>query len=179
MKNQPKKLVSSERRSAILQWLLEEGQPITGSDLARRSGVSRQVIVQDMSLLKAKGEPIFSTAQGYLYLQQQKEQRIQRLIAVQHAPEDTMDELYTFVDSGLTVIDVIIEHPIYGEITGTLRLSNRQDVNAFCDRLQQEGAYLLSQLTNGIHLHSVEADTEQQIERALQHLREKGYLVEE
>jgi len=179
LKNQSKKLISTERRSAILDWLIEEGKPITGSDLARRSGVSRQVIVQDMSILKAKGEPIFSTAQGYLYLQQKQEKRIQRLVPVQHSPSDTKEELNIFVDCGLTVVDVTIEHAIYGEITGTLRLSSRQDVSDFCERLETHKANLLSQLTNGVHLHLVEAKTEAQIEIALKQLEEKGFLLKE
>lgn len=69
------KLIADERRNAIIRWLSEEHSPITGSELAKRSGVSRQVIVQDMSILKAKGEPIFATAQGYLYFSQEKKSK--------------------------------------------------------------------------------------------------------
>ncbi|WP_054709128.1 transcription repressor NadR [Bacillus sp. JCM 19041] len=171
------KLIADERRNAIIRWLSEEHSPITGSELAKRSGVSRQVIVQDMSILKAKGEPIFATAQGYLYFSQEKKARVQRLIAVQHKPDETADELYTFVDCGLTVVNVSIEHAIYGELTGSMHVSNRQEVDRFCSHLQRTNANLLSELTNGVHLHLVEGDHNNQIESAIKELDKKGYLL--
>lgn len=174
-----KKLKSEERRAAIVEWLKKENAPLKGSDLAKRAGVSRQVVVQDMSLLKAKGEPIFATAQGYMYLAPATQQKVQRLIAVQHRPEDTREELYTFVDHGLTVINVSIEHAIYGELTGAMHISNRQEVDAFCATLAKTKASLLSELTEGVHLHLVEGLNEAQVEKAIAALREKAFLLEE
>lgn len=174
-----KKLFSGERRDAIVKWLLDEANPITGSELAKRSNVSRQVIVQDMSILKAKGEPIFATAQGYLYLNQEEKSKVQQLVAVQHSPQQTAEELYIFVDCGLTVINVTIEHSIYGELTGAMHVSNRQEVDSFCLNLQQTKASLLSELTNGVHLHLVEGSHRKQIDQALEKLKRKGFLLKE
>ncbi len=172
-----KKLLAGERREAIIRWLVEESNPITGSELAKRASVSRQVIVQDMSILKAKGEPIFATARGYLYLNQEETVKVQQLIAVKHSPQQTVEELYIFVDCGLKVLNVSIEHPIYGELTGAMHVTNRQEVDTFYQNLQQTKANLLSELTDGIHLHLVESNQQEQINQAMKKLDQKGFLL--
>lgn len=88
------------------------------------------------------------------------------------------DELYTFVDYGLTVNTVVIEHEVYGELSGRIDVSNRRDVDAFCERVTDSGSALLSQLTDGVHLHLVEASRKEQITNAKAALREKGFLIE-
>ncbi|WP_059102792.1 transcription repressor NadR [Shouchella shacheensis] len=177
--NKPSKLLAGERREAMVSWLRASNTPITGGELAKRAGVSRQVIVQDMSILKAKDEPIFATAQGYMYLQAPKRERISRIVAVKHLPADTQRELYLLVDHGVTVKDVIVEHAIYGEITASLHVSNRQEVDAFCESVARTKANLLSELTEGVHLHTIEGDTREQIEAALLALKEEQILLED
>src|SRR5690606_3658871 len=99
MSRETNKILGEKRRSLILSWLKEESDPITGKELSTRTNVSRQVIVQDISLLKATGEPIIATARGYVYLKENNnEQKISRVIVVQHTPEQTADELYKLVD---------------------------------------------------------------------------------
>lgn len=112
------KLTGAERRQQLLAWLKESEAPLTGSELAKRASVSRQVIVQDISLLKAKNEPIIATSQGYMYLRSAlgKKQPVQRIIACDHEPEKTEEELNLIVDFGVTVKDVTIEHPVYGDL---------------------------------------------------------------
>ena len=57
---------AKERRSAILQLLRSRTQPVTGGELAQLMGVSRQVIVQDVALLRTSGASIFATPEGYI-----------------------------------------------------------------------------------------------------------------
>ncbi|WP_413374541.1 transcription repressor NadR [Alkalihalobacillus sp. 1P02AB] len=174
-----KKLLGEARRKMILQWLQSANGPLTGTDLSKKTNVSRQVIVQDISILKAKNHPIIATAQGYVYHQNLMPQLHSRIIACFHTPEQTMEELNLIVDHGVSVKDVIIEHPIYGEITAYLRLSNRQDVKDFCQHVSDTNAPLLSKLTNGVHLHTIEAPSVEAIDKAVQALEQQGFLLNE
>jgi len=172
------KILGDERRKLIVQWLKETEEPITGGTLAEKTKVSRQVIVQDISLLKAKGEPIIATSQGYVYLRLQKEQtNHRRVIACFHKPEDTKKELLLLVDAGVTVCDVSIEHPIYGDLTASLRVSSRLQVEQFMKKLEETNAGLLSLLTDGTHLHTIEADSEEKLDAACQILKKAGFLL--
>ncbi|TSB45767.1 transcription repressor NadR [Alkalicoccobacillus porphyridii] len=173
------KLPGEKRRQAIIQWLGENNAPITGSELAKRSGVSRQVIVQDISLLKAKSYDIFATSQGYMLLPKATSQVTTKLLACKHDFSHTIDELYIMVDHGLFVRDVIIEHPLYGELTASLMIQSRQDADQFYENMRQSKASLLSALTEGIHLHTVEAEHASQIELASQALEKAGILLKE
>ncbi|EUJ19693.1 transcription repressor NadR [Listeria aquatica] len=170
-----KKMLGEDRREAILDWLKHTSEPISGGELAKRTDVSRQVIVQDISLLRAMEQPIISTPQGYMMAKESK--RIQRIIACNHTKEEAETELNMLVDYGVSVIDVIVDHPIYGELTGNLHLNSRFDVEKFIYKLKNTDALMLSGLTNGLHLHTVEADTEEQIDKAIEILAEMGILV--
>jgi transcriptional regulator of NAD metabolism len=165
------------RREQIKELLRNSEHPITGTDLAERLGVSRQVIVQDVAVLRAGGQEILASPQGY-YLQRHLLGMHRTVVAVQHTPAQTEDELIALVDVGVEVVDVIVEHPIYGEQRGMLHIASREDVRQFIDRLRVTGARLLSELTDGIHLHTLEARRPEQLARARQVLRERGYLVE-
>ncbi|WP_062234170.1 transcription repressor NadR [Fictibacillus sp. FJAT-27399] len=172
----PKK-PGDERRDLILKWLKESKSPIKGGELALKTNVSRQVIVGDISLLKAKNEPIIATSQGYLYLKtEEKDVPHRHLIVSNHSPEQTKDELFTIVDHGVTVKNVIVEHPIYGDLTASLLLSTRRDVEDFLGKLSSTNAALLSTLTEGIHLHMLEAPTKEQLDNVCRELKQKGYL---
>lgn len=175
-----KKLLGQERRNKILSLLKNSQGPITGTDLAKMANVSRQVIVNDINLLKAKNEPIIATNQGYLYLKNNNEnQWFEKKIVCFHTKEQAEDELLTMVDCGVTVKNVIIEHPIYGEITANMMFSNRIDVMNFIKQVNEINASFLSQLTDGTHLHVISAPTEEQVQLAEERLRQKGYLVED
>lgn len=179
MDEKGKKVLGEERRNLILGWLKENGMPIKGSELARRTNVSRQVIVQDISLLKARDEPIIATSQGYMYIPSSPNvTQVRRVIACQHRPEDTQKELQLIVDAGVTVEDVTIEHAVYGDLRGSLMLSNRRDVEHFMTKLNQTASSLLSELTDGVHLHTLTATTEQQLDDACQSLEHAGFLLQ-
>ncbi|GIO27882.1 transcription repressor NadR [Ornithinibacillus bavariensis] len=180
MSGETNKILGENRRKLILSWLKEESEPLTGKEISERTNVSRQVIVQDISLLKATGEPIIATARGYIYLRENNyEQHASRVIVVKHTAEQTAEELYILVDHGVVIRNVMVEHPIYGDITGSLMLKNRKDVNTFLDELNNTGASLLSQLTEGVHLHTIEAENELILDEACEALRIAGILLED
>ena len=174
------KILGENRRSLLLQWLKESEKPLTGSDLSRRTNVSRQVIVQDISLLKARNEPIIATSQGYiLFNTDGKNRKHEQVIACKHSPKDTKNELYTIVDHGGTVKDVTVEHPLYGHLTASLFVGNRLEADQFLSKLSMTNASLLSELTSGVHLHTIEANSKAQLEAVIQALKEQGLLLEQ
>lgn len=151
-----------QRRQQLKKKLMEASDPISGSIMAVELGVSRQVIVQDIALLRAGGESIISTAQGYVMINKLVEQKAKKIIACQHNGGSQMSrELYIIVELGGTILDVIVEHPLYGELKAVLMLKNSKDVDSFLLKLKACKAEPLSVLTNGVHLHTIEAkDTE-------------------
>ena len=173
------KLVGENRRDAIINWLSENPSPITGSELARLSGVSRQIIVQDISILKAKNHEIFATSQGYMLLPKPVSNTVTQILACRHDLSNTREELYILVDHGLCVRDVIVEHSLYGELTASLMIRTREDADKFYEQISQSGAQLLSTLTAGVHLHTVEAEQRSHIDQAKNALRQAGILLEE
>ncbi|MEB2493780.1 transcription repressor NadR [Peribacillus frigoritolerans] len=173
-----KKLLGEERRTKLLHLLQTSTEPVTGSELSQITNVSRQVIVGDITLLKARNEPIIATSQGYLYLQTGSAQKPERIIACQHDPSRTQEELYLLVDIGITVKDVKIEHPVYGDLTASIMVSSRKEVQQFLSRVTATNASFLSELTSGIHLHTLSASSEELLDEAEYALRDAGILVD-
>jgi len=169
---------SDERRRQILEKLAQAGQPVTGAELAREAGVSRQVIVQDIALLRAGGSQILATPRGY-FLQDDAHTKCRRTYAVRHDQEGLEQELLIMVDQGGTVLDVVVEHPLYGEIRGLLMLSCREDVYGFVNNLKHSGALPLSSLTGGVHLHTVEAAGPEVLDKIAGRLAEANILLAE
>lgn len=165
-----------ERREKIICMLKESSHPIKGGDLSKLLNVSRQVIVQDIALLRAEGSEIIATPQGYVFLGGAAN-KVRKVIAVRHGEEGIEGELKTIISLGGVVLDVTIEHRIYGEITGKLMLKSHFDVDEFIRKVKLEGSKPLSHLTGGVHIHTIEADSEEAIERIIGALGEKGYLV--
>lgn len=174
-----KKLLGEDRRNELLKLLKNANTPITGTDLAKFANVSRQVIVNDMNLLKAHNEPIVATSQGYVFLNSEHHNnQIERKIVCLHTADQAEDEMLTIVDCGVTIKSVIVDHPVYGEITASMMISNRLDVHRFIEQVNDTQATYLSLLTNGTHLHVICAPTNHQLDLAEQLLRDKGYLIE-
>ncbi len=166
-------MTAEERRTAILEILTGSPQPVSASTLAGRFGVSRQLIVGDVALLRAGGAPIIAAARGY---QLQTQTGLPRRIACRHRAEDMQTELQIIVDNGCTVLDVIVEHPVYGQLTGTLQLSSRYDVQQFI--LRSNAVPPLSCLTEGVHLHTLSCPDEAAFQRVREQLAEAGFLLE-
>lgn len=165
-----------DRRDKILSILIESSNPIKGAELSNKFSVSRQVIVQDIALLRAEGKDIIATPQGYVLIPE-KAGRIRKIVAVRHKECEIEDELKTIVGLGGNVIDVTIEHKLYGEITGKLMLKSMYDVEHFTLKLKEEGSKPLSQLTDGIHIHTIEAESRDVMDRIVEALKGKGYLI--
>jgi transcriptional regulator of NAD metabolism len=166
----------SKRREHLVKIIKENGEPISGGELSRRLGVSRQVIVQDIALLRAAELNIISTTRGYL-IYPADSTRVKRIYKVRHTTEQIEDELCTIVDNGGKILDVLVTHEIYGEITTALIIRNRQDVYDFVRKVREKKIVPLKELTDGIHQHTVEADSEETLDRIDQALKEKGYLI--
>lgn len=166
-----------ERKEKLLNLLKRAESPLRGAFLARKLGVSRQVIVHDVALLRAHGELIRSTPRGYVLAGGPPEEASRDVLSVLHPPGRTGEELYILVDFGVTVVDVIVEHPVYGEMRGDLDLKSRRDVDLFLDRVRREKAPLLSSLTGGQHWHTVEAKDPGLIAEAKAELTRRGFLL--
>ncbi len=170
--------MAEERRRQLLDLLRQGGRPLRGAVLASRLGVSRQVIVQDVAVLRAAGEQIIATPLGYVLPPASGRPAHRAVLACQHGRAEVADELNALVDLGVRVLDVAVEHPIYGEIRGSLMLESRADVAEFVERLEAGQAELLSALTHGVHLHTVEANRPESLEKARAELGRRGYLLE-
>ena len=166
------------RRNHILMALQKADKAISASKLAQSLGVSRQIIVGDIALMRAAGEDIVATARGYRLQALMSTEGNVTKIAVQHTPEQTEAELRLFVACNLEVLDVIVEHDIYGELTGSLRIQTAQDVTDFMTRTRHAEARLLSDLTNGIHLHTLRYQDAADLTKAKALLKEEGMLYQ-
>jgi transcriptional regulator of NAD metabolism len=169
---------AEERRAFLLQLLQNSSSPLTGTELGMKAKVSRQVIVQDIALLRVKGAKIMATPQGYILLRSNPSRLAQHTLACRHLPEEIGSELETIVAQGGKVIDVIVEHPVYGEMRGMLMINSQEDIECLLDHLKATDAAALASLTNGIHLHTVEVESAEQLKTIRTALREKGYLLE-
>ncbi len=166
------------RRISIEKDIVEAKDPIKGSALAKKYRVSRQVIVQDIALLRAEGKAIIATPQGYL-LPEKKRIGLQKTIVTRHIKErDLKEELRIMVDLGVKIIDVIVEHPLYGEIRGNLNIQSRLDIDNFMARLEEVEAKPLAELTDGVHMHTIEVPSEAVYQKLITLLRKKNYLIE-
>lgn len=177
----PTNLTASQaRRVEIVELLKTADSPMTGKEIGDRTGVSRQVVVGDINLLKAVDEPIIATSRGYLYItEKERDNRIERIAVFKHTPSQTEQELTIFVDHGVTVKDVRVEHPVYGDLTALIMVANRIEVKEFITKVEASNAVYLSVLSeDNTHLHTVSADEPKQIDKAFEALRKAGILVE-
>lgn len=164
------------RRVEMIRMLQEATKPISGTKLGNVFGISRQVVVQDIALLRAEGYDLLATARGYI-LNKDAGHMVSRIILVKHTAKQIEDELNTIVDNGGRVRNVIVSHSVYGDLTGDLMLKTRRDVKLFVDKVNHNEAALLSILTAGVHMHTIEAQTEEELDIIEDELKQKGYLA--
>lgn len=168
---------AKQRRQSIMKRLESSTEPVTAAALSREMSVTRQVIVGDIALLRAEGCRIIATPRGYLT--EGRREGAVRQLACCHSAADTREELFAMVDCGCTVLDVTVEHPVYGQITAPLRLSSRYDVDEFIRKMNSANAAPLSALTEGIHLHALSCPNDAAFEHLRLVLAEKGFLLPE
>lgn len=157
----------------IRRELLRSEAPISATQLGDDCGVTRQVIVKDIALLRAEGVPIISTNRGYVL--SRRSDRPRRMFTVRHTPDDVERELSLIVDLGGHVLNVEIDHPVYGSLSATLDVHSPAQLRQFLDDFAPSHA--LAQLTDGYHRHAVEADSEEMLDEIEKALDEDGLLV--
>lgn len=165
----------NDRRNKIIEMLSAKNEAISGKALAGIFGVSRQVIVQDIALLRAQDHDITSTNVGYMLLSKEK---ISRVFKVVHSDEEVEEELNLIVDFGGKVEDVFIYHKVYGTVRASLNIASRQDVQYFLRDLASGNSSLLKNVTSEYHYHTVSAPTEALLDLIQEHLQRKGFLAE-
>ena len=167
---------AAERRKAIANLLLSANEAVSGGRLSDEFGVSRQIIVQDITVLKGTGYDILSTHNGYII---QKSPLKDRVFKVHHTTEQTEDELNTIVDLGGTVVDVFVWHKVYGKMTAPLNIFSPLHVKQFIDGVRSGKSTELMTITGGYHYHTVRADTEETLDIIERALNQKNYIAPE
>ena len=165
---------ANERREQIIDILNDSKEPISGSRLAKVLYVSRQVIVTDVAILRAKGIGIISTPSGYVL---SADKSCERIFKVHHSEEDTEEELDLFVDCGGIVKDIFVSHRAYGIIRAKLDLRSRMDVEEFMESIKSGKSSSLSKITDGYHYHTVQARSEEVLDKIEDKLWERGFLA--
>ena len=168
---------STERREYIKNLLIKGNGKYKGQFLAEELGVTRQVIVKDIAIIRAEGLDIVATPQGYLIMPKEENNYIRKVIAVSHGREDIYDELECIVKFGGVIEDVVVEHSLYGEIRAMLMLKTIIDIEEFTKKFNESNAQPLSLLTRGIHLHTIRANSVEIIESIIRELKDKNYLI--
>lgn len=164
------------RREKLMKLLEEAEGAVSATALARTLSVSRQIIVGDIALLRAAGAHITATPRGYV-LERGAPGEL-RTVACRHTTHQDMEqELNIMVDNGCTVVNVIVDHLVYGQLVGQLNLSNRYDVSEFIRAVEAHGAKPLSDLTGGIHLHTLRCPDEEAYRRVMGALKAAGILL--
>ncbi len=167
---------AEDRRKEIALYLMSKSEPVSGTDLAERFHVSRQIIVQDIALLKAQGYEVVSTHYGYVI---QKSPLVERVFKLFHKREQTRDELMTIVNLGGTVVDDFVWHKVYGRIEAKLNIFSEYHIDKFLEGVRTGKSTELMDITGGYHYHTVRADSENTLNVIEKALKEKGFLAEE
>lgn len=167
-------MTGKERRESIIK-IISGKSPVSGGSLSKTLNVSRQIIVSDIALLRAEGYDIISTNRGYLLNSPAGSTLI---IKVNHTDEQTEDELNTIVDLGGTVINVFVNHKVYGTISADLNIRSRRNVNEFINNIKSGKSTPLKNITSNYHYHTISAENENILKIITDELRKKGYLID-
>lgn len=167
---------AADRRKAIANLLLSSTEAVSGGKLSEEFGVSRQIIVQDITVLKGWGYDILSTHNGYII---QKTPLKERVFKVYHTTEETEDELNTIVNLGGTVVDVFVWHKVYGKMTAPLNIFSVLNIKQFIEGVRSGKSTELMNITGGYHYHTVRAESEAALDEIEQALKTKNYIAPE
>lgn len=164
-----------ERREQIINCIKNSAAPVSGKALAQKYDVSRQVIVQDIALIRAAGHDILSTNRGYIL---NAPKVVSRVFKVHHTDEALEDELCSIVDMGGRVVNVMVNHHVYGHMEAMLNISSRRNVAEFISDIRSGKSSPLKNITSNYHYHRVEADDAKTLDMIEAALRRNGYLIE-
>ena len=170
-------MTGEQRRNEIRRMLQQTQEPMSGTALANALHVSRQVIVQDIALMRAEQMAILSTNKGYLLSPDAiRSSQPKRVFFVRHTTDRVMEEFMTVIDLGGRILDVSVEHDLYGPIRADLLIENAQDAAEFVDRLASCRDNPLKVLTDDCHFHTVSAPSEKLLDLIEAELRSRGFL---
>ena len=167
---------AAQRRKEIVNIIMSENQAVSGGRLSEMFGVSRQIIVQDISALKADGYGIISTHSGYVINEAPLKERVFKVF---HTREQTENELTAIIDLGGTVADVFVWHKVYGKITAVLNISSREHISHFLEGIRTGKSSELMNITGGYHYHTVRAENEETLDKIENALESQNYIVPE
>jgi hypothetical protein len=162
------------RRNKIIETVKKSNKPVSGTALAKELGVSRQVIVTDIALIRANGVNIISTNRGYII---NADSKCQRIIKSHHNDEQILDELFTIVDNGGCAENIIINHRYYNRLEAPLNVSSRREAKDFMEAIESGKSKSLSSATSGYHYHVISADDEATLDIIENELKTKGYWL--
>ena len=170
-------MTGEERRNQILQMLKTQSAPLSGTALAGEFHVSRQVIVQDIALMRAENHDILSTNRGYLYSRKDEEASLpKRVFSVRHTTQQVLEEFMTILELGGSILDVVVEHELYGQIRVDLLIDSPKDARDFYGKLMASRDNPLKVLTADCHYHTVAAPSEKLLDLIELELQRKGFL---
>ena len=171
-------MTGMERRDSIIEMMQKDQQPLSGTKLAGIYGVSRQVIVQDIALIRAAGYDVISTNKGYILNTPVEEKIVERVFKVNHTDEQMEEELFCIVDLGGCVVNTMINHKVYGHLEAPLNIRSRRNVSDFMKEIHNGKSSPLKNITSGYHYHTITAESEETLQLIEKELREKQFLVE-
>ena len=164
---------ADKRRQTIADYLLANEKAITGAALAREFGVSRQIIVQDRSALKAAGYEIIPTHYGYVL---RKAPQAERVIKTFHTTDQTKEELSLIVSLGGSIVNVFVWHKVYGKLEAKLGISTHEDIDHFIEGVRSGTSVELMHITGGHHYHTIRAQSEEILDRIEAEMDAMGYI---
>ena len=170
-------MTGTERREFIINHIKNSKSPVPGKALAELCDVSRQVIVQDVALIRTAGYDIISTNRGYII--QNAPSAVSRVVKVQHTDEQMEAELNAIVDLGGNVVNVMVNHKAYGHMEAPLGINSRKKAQDFVDTIKSGKSSPLKNITSNYHYHTIEAENEETLDLIEQALKEKGFLIEQ
>ena len=163
-----------EREKRIIEILESSETLVRGTYVAEHYDVSRQVIVQDIAILKARNIDIISTNRGYRLLSK----GIKKIIKVKHDDSEIRNELNAIVDLGASVEDVFVIHKTYGEIRVKLDIKSRRDVDLLVENINSKLSKPLKNLTNNYHYHTIIVENENIFKEVEDKLKSLGILID-
>ena len=169
-------MTRGERRQKIIRMISASSAPVPAKELAKICNVSRQVIVQVMVLIPASLHDIIASHREYIM---NAPYTAERVFKVSHTDDQMEDELCSIVDLGGKVVNVMVNHRVYGHMEAALGINSRKKVMEFVENIRLGKSSPLKNITSNYHYHTVEAENEEILDSIEEMLREKRYLIEE